>query len=209
MSSGFRDLVKTTQSSQKRADLNINKGAAISGQAIVSSSSCPCETPQERHPFTHLTSRAWMVAAQPSRICNFPLTTAFSSPVLVICLAQGERSSQSRLCIPTPVYWELPELLTGACWFWLHQQLDELLPSPEQILLEIKLYLSSIRESTCSVAPLNLQHNCNFQQEKQGRAGIKTLSWVPSLAFISERAFGEGLGWVPFRKVEKRQIFPW
>lgn len=161
--------------------------------------------PRRDIPSHHLTSRAWMTAAQPSRICNFPLTTAFSSPVLVICLAQGERSSQPRLCIPTPIYWELPELLSGTCWFWLHQQLDVLLPSPEQI----KLYLSSIRKSTCSVAPLNSQQNCNFQQEKQGRAGIKTLPWVPSLAFFSERAFGEGLGWVPFGKVETRQIFPW
>lgn len=52
VSSGFRDLIKNTLSSQKRADFNINEGAAILGQAIVSSSSGLCETPQERHPFT-------------------------------------------------------------------------------------------------------------------------------------------------------------
>lgn len=84
-----------------------------------------------------------------------------------------------------------------------------LLPSPEQILLEIKLYLSSIRESVCSGAALNGQQNYNFQQEKQGRAGIKALLWVTSLAFSSERTFGEGLEWVSFKNVEKKQIFSW
>lgn len=178
-----------------------------------------CVRPPRRDiPSHHLTSRAWIVAAQPSRICNFPLTTAFSSLVLTICLAQGERET-SKMSPPSPGFASLllstgnyQSYFSGTCWFWLHQQLDVLLPSPEQILLEIKLYLSSTRESVCSGAALNLQQKCmfcNFQQEKQGRAGIKTPPQVQSLAFLSERAFGEGLGWVSFKNVEKRQIFSW
>lgn len=52
MSSGFGDLIKNTHSLEKRADFNINEGVVILDQAIVSSSSRPRETPQERHPFT-------------------------------------------------------------------------------------------------------------------------------------------------------------
>lgn len=113
--------------------------------------------PRRYIPSHHLISRAWMATAQPSQICNFPLTTAFSSLVLTICLAQGERET-SKVSPPNPGFASplLPtgnhQLLSGTCWFWLHQQLDVLLPSPEQILLEIKLYLSSIRESMCSGA---------------------------------------------------------
>lgn len=101
MSSGFRDLIKNTQRLQKRADFNINEGAAILGQAIVSSSSRCVRPPRRDISSHHLTSRAWIIAAQLSWICNFPLTTAFSSLVLMICLAQGERET-SKMSPPSP-----------------------------------------------------------------------------------------------------------
>jgi len=51
-SSGFGDLIKNTHSLEKRAHFRINEGAVILGEAIVSSSSRPHETPQKRQPFT-------------------------------------------------------------------------------------------------------------------------------------------------------------
>lgn len=169
--------------------------------------------PRRDIPSHHLTSRAWIGTAQPSRICNFPLTTAFSSSVLMTCLAQGERET-CKMSPPNPGF-ASPLLSTGIylsylvvpAGFGFTSSWMGLLHSPEQILLEIKLYLSSIRESMWFGTALNLQQNFNFQHDKQGRAGIKTLPWVPSLACFSERAFGEGLGWVSFKNVEKGKIF--